>query len=92
FGGVAIVYAGDFFQFPPVGGSPLFTPVSSHATQTEREILKRLGRLAWKSINTVVTLSEQQRMNTDPEFGAAVQRLHVRQSTYEDIDLFNSRV
>ncbi|KAG2124013.1 hypothetical protein DEU56DRAFT_744929, partial [Suillus clintonianus] len=31
-------------------------------------------------------------MKTDPEFGAAVQRLRVRQCTYEDVDLFNTRV
>jgi hypothetical protein len=92
FGGVAIVYAGDFFQFPPVGGTPLFTPVSSHASQTEQEMLKHLGRLAWKSVNTVITLMEQQRMKTDPKFSAAVQRLCVRQCMYEDLDLFNSRM
>ncbi|KAG2107455.1 uncharacterized protein F5147DRAFT_528945, partial [Suillus discolor] len=92
FGGVTIVYAGDFFQFPPVGGMPLCSPVASHANQSKCEILKWLGRLAWKSVNTVVTLTEQQRMKTDPEFGAAVQRLHIRQCTYEDVDLFNSRM
>jgi len=55
-------------------------------------MLKHLGRLAWKSVNMVVTLTKQQRMKMDPKFGAAVQHLCMRQCTYEDLDLFNSRI
>jgi hypothetical protein len=92
FGSVVVVCAGDFCQYPPVVGSPLYSPVSGYANQTEQEILKRLGRLAWKTVNTVVTLSEQQRMRTDPEFGGTTQCLRTWECTYEDVDLFNSRV
>ncbi|KAG1777605.1 hypothetical protein EV702DRAFT_923016, partial [Suillus placidus] len=92
FGGVAVVCAGDFCQYPPVAGSALYSLVSSYANQTEQEILKRLGRLSWKTVNTVVTLSKQQRMKSDPEFGAAMQCLRTQECTYEDVDLFNSRV
>ena len=27
FGGVALIFAGDLFQYPPVGRSPLYTPI-----------------------------------------------------------------
>ncbi|KAI5984365.1 hypothetical protein EDD15DRAFT_2107567, partial [Pisolithus albus] len=92
FGGIALIFAGDFFQYPPVGGSPLYTPISTYAGQTNDEIQKRLGRLAWKTINTVVNFTEQQRMKNDMEYGDTVARLRVRKCTYSDVDLFNSRV
>lgn len=92
FGGIALILSGDFFQYPPVGGSALYTPISRYAGQTDEEVQKRLGRLAWKTVNTVVTLSEQQRMKTDSAYGEAVSRLRVRQCTYADLELFNSRV
>lgn len=54
--------------------------------------MNRLGRLAWKSVNAVISLHEQKRMEDDPEYGAAVSRLRMRQCTPEDVELFNSRV
>lgn len=92
FGGVTVIFAGDFYQYPPVGGSPLYSPISVYAGQTDAEISKRLGRLAWKTVDTVVMLTEQQRMKNDPEYGAAVQRLRTRECTFEDAELFNSRL
>jgi hypothetical protein len=38
FGGVNMIFAGDFCQFPPVGGSPLYSPIYSHTRQTNKEI------------------------------------------------------
>jgi hypothetical protein len=92
FGGIVVIFSGDFYQFPPVGGSPLYTPISMYAGQSDEEIQKRLGRLAWKSINTIINLTEQQRMKDDPEFGDAVSRLCERRCTEEDVELFNTRV
>ncbi|KAI6126025.1 hypothetical protein EDD16DRAFT_1464929, partial [Pisolithus croceorrhizus] len=92
FGGVAMIFAGDFFQYPPVGGTPLYSPISHYAGKTELEIKRWLGRLAWKTVNTVVNLTEQQCMKGDPEYGSAVQRLHCQECTIDDVDLFNSRV
>jgi hypothetical protein len=92
FGGVSLIFSGDFFQYPPVAGSALYTPISRYAGQTDDEIQKRLGRLAWKTINTVVSLDEQQRMKADVAYGAAVTRLRARQCTYKDVEMFNARV
>ena len=92
FGGVALIFAGDLFQYPPVGRSPLYTPISPHAHQTNDEIQKRLGRLAWKTINTIVNLTEQQRMKDDVEYGEAVARLRVHECTLADAELFNMRL
>lgn len=54
--------------------------------------MSQLGRLAWKSINTVISLQEQKQMQDNPEYGAAVVRLRVRQCLPSDVTLFNSRV
>ena len=92
FGGINIIFAGDFYQYPPVGSTPLYSPIRSKAPQNASDIEKRLGRLAWKSVDTVISLNEQQRMKGDPEFAAAVERLRIRECNLGDVELFNERV
>jgi ATP-dependent exoDNAse (exonuclease V) alpha subunit len=92
FGGVIIIFTGDFFQFPPVYQTPLYTPVNQMDRASDYELLRRLGRLAWKSITDVICLDEQQRMKEDPQYGIAVEHLRKRKCTQADVDLFNSRV
>lgn len=92
FGGVAIIFSGDFFQYPPVGGTPLYSLISRYAGQTDAEVKRRLGRLAWKMVDTVVNLTEQQRMKSDLEYGNTVLQLRKWECTLEDVDLFNTRV
>lgn len=92
FGGIMVIFAGDLYQYPPVGGMPLYSPIAPYACHTDKEIAKRLGRMVWKTINAVVTLTEQQHMKNDPEYGAAVKRLRTRQCTLDDVELFNTCV
>ena len=92
FGGVMVIFAGDLYQYPPIGGTALYTPISAYMNQTDKEIKKRLGCLAWKTVNTVVSLTEQEWMKDDPEYGAAVRCLRTCECTLEDMDLFNSCV
>lgn len=92
FGGASAVFSGDFYQFPPVSGTPLSSPILESASQTNNELLKRIGRLAWKTVDTVIELTEQERMKGDKEYGDAVQRLHTRNCIPSDVDLFNSRL
>jgi hypothetical protein len=67
-----MIFAGDFYQYPPVFGSPLYAPINNNTKATEQELLKHLGHLAWKSVTEVVILEEQERMKKDPEYGQAV--------------------
>lgn len=92
FGGIIVIFAGDFYQFPPVMGTPLYNPIKNYAKITQEELLKRLGRLAWKSVTDVVILEEQERMKKDPLYGRAVLNLRKRQCTQADVNLFNTRV
>ena len=92
FGGITVIFAGDFFQYPPIGGTPLYSPIPNINSYRKNDVPRRLGRLAWKSVDAVICLTEQERMKTDPEYARAVNHLRIRQCTTEDMDLFNSRV
>lgn len=93
FGGINVIMAGDICQFPPVQDLKLWLNFSQRIARnaTKGELLARYGKLAYKSFDTAITLHEQQRMRTDPEFGDAVARLRTRTCTQTDVDLFNSR-
>lgn len=45
FGGITIIFAGDFFQFTPVCATPLYNPISQHAKSSDSELAKRIGHL-----------------------------------------------
>lgn len=40
FGGIMIISAGNFYQYQPVAGTALYTPISCYAGQTNEEIYK----------------------------------------------------
>jgi hypothetical protein len=90
FGGITIIFAGDFFQYPPIGGTPLYSPIPNANSYRKNYVPRCLGRLAWKSLNAVVSLTEKERMKGDPEYACAVNHLRIRQCTTEDMDFFNS--
>lgn len=46
FGGSNIIFAGDFFQFPPVASTLLYSALNHIPKATSAELYKRLGRLA----------------------------------------------
>ena len=92
FGGIIVIFSGDFYQHAPVSETLLYQPISNSMKQSDAEIKKRLGHLAWKSIDTVIELNEQRCMENDPEYAAAVNRLCFHQCTIDDVDLFNSRL
>ena len=92
FGGITVIFAGDFFQYPPVCATPLYNPITTHGKNSDSELAKRIGRLAWKSLNAVMTFTQQKRMETDPQYVSAVTHLRTRECTLDDIDLFNSRI
>jgi hypothetical protein len=92
FGGITIIFAGDFFQYPPIGGTPLYSPIPNANSYQKNDVPHHLGHLTWKSLNAVVSLTEQERMKGDPEYAHAVNHLRTCQCTTEDMDLFNSCV
>ena len=68
FGDVSVLAVGDFFQLPPVSGTPLYKPKESDFFDL------------WKDHFSVATLEEVMRQKEDGEFAAMLNRLrtHLR--------------
>lgn len=83
FGGVNIIFVGDFLQLPSVTGSDIYIPDKRQTAQ---------AFLLWRQLNAVVILDQQMRQAGDTRYAALLSRLRLRRPTQEDIDLLNSRV
>jgi hypothetical protein len=82
FGGVNVIFVGDFLQLPTVTRLDLYLNKSS--TQQ--------AHLLWRSIHTVVILHQQMRQAEDHRYAEMLSRLRIRSPTDEDIILLNGRV
>ena len=88
FGGISVIFAGDFAQLPPVGQTKLFTWTKSAKESTI------FGQLLWRSVTTVVMLTQQMRQE-GPEnlcFVEMLSRLRDGRCMREDFDLLNTRL
>jgi hypothetical protein len=92
FGGINVIFAGEFFQYPPICATPLYTPISDRNGCGKDNVPCHLGRLAWKTVNAVISLTKQERMRGDPKYAHAMNNLRIHQCSQQDIDLFNSCV
>ncbi|KAJ3539217.1 hypothetical protein NM688_g6398 [Phlebia brevispora] len=96
FGGVNVIFAGDFAQLPPVGESRLFghlnTSDGRRATKTRRQ-LAILGKLLWLSVETVVMLYKPMRQTGEhnQRFVELLERLRTGECTDDDYTLLCSR-
>ena len=87
FGGLPIVIVmGDFFQFPPVKGLPLWQEPRQNK---EEEVA---GHQIWLRFTDVIILDEQMRQATDLEFQDLLHRARNGRLTTSDLDLLNSKV
>ena len=79
YGGIHIVFTGDFMQLPPVRGTPIFNEFDD---------------LLWhQSINAAVFLDERNhRFLNDPEWGKILDRVQLGIPTDDDIVKMNSRL
>jgi len=88
FGGINIIFAGDFAQLPPVGQTKLFSRVKS----SKEPII--FGQLLWRSVTMVVMLTEQMRQAgpDNQPFVELLSRLRDGRCSGEDYDLLNTRM
>jgi hypothetical protein len=87
FGGLPIVILiGDFFQFPPVRGPPLWkTPRYGNEEDA-------VGKLLWQRFQNVIIIDEQMRQLEDPSFADFLTRTRQATLTKGDTTRLNSRV
>ena len=79
YGGVHIIFSGDFHQLPPIcpGSHPIW----------QKELALWHGVL-----NSFIELKGKWRFKDDPEWGELLARLRINETTAEDLVILNSRV
>ena len=97
FGGVSVIFFGDYLQYRPVYDVPLHTDFSlapksnSGKAPTEKQIQQRVGRSLILQINCVVKLTQQMRTE-DLRYLQLLERLRHGQCNYDDYELLLTRV
>lgn len=94
FGGVDMIFFGDFVQFPPVKDSVLYSGWSkrkANSISNKGRINKELGIHIWKQANKIAFLDKQMRV-TDQAYLDFLNRLREGNCTDSDIEMLNRRV
>lgn len=78
FGGLHVILTGDFHQFPPIGGDPLYS------TKEAKDNKTIIGGEIFRQFDTVIFLEEQNRV-TDLVWSQLLARLRVGACTEDDI-------
>jgi hypothetical protein len=94
FGGIDILFFGDFIQFTPIQDAPLYDawkkgPLISPKNKYEENKLK--GMELWRQVNQIILLDEQMRV-TDQRYQDLLNRLREGSCTDADIKLITGRV
>ena len=96
FGGINVIFAGDFAQLPPVGDTKLYTHLSYAKLHMDTPSGQKtvFGKLLWRSVDTVVLLDEQMRQSGEgnAKFVSLLSRLRDGSCTEEDFELLNTRL
>src|SRR6266436_2077086 len=97
YGGINMIFAGDFAQLPPVFGSPLYsgtvgTQLMSRMTVQGQEAA--IGKALWHQVTTVVILRKNMRQKTqtaeDAKLRTALENMRYAACTPEDIKFLKS--
>lgn len=94
FGGVNVIFAGDFAQLSPVGDPSLYAPITRSQGKTKQSQNTIFGKLLWSSVDTVVMLTENMRQagSVNSNFHNTLTRLRTGCCTKSDFDLLNTRL
>ena len=95
FGGIDVLFAGDFAQFPPVSDYPLYygssqdTPLKPSKGQSQND--RELGRSLWHQLTHVIILDEQMRV-TDKGYQELLERVAIGKGTQNDYQFLQTRI
>ena len=99
FGGLNILFAGDFAQLPPpVGGEniSLYSHTVGKIATNERGQQEALGRALWHLVTTVVILRKNMRQKTqskeDDQYRTALNNMRYKDCTPADIQFLHSLI
>lgn len=100
FGGINMIFAGDFAQLPPPAGTGALyaQTVESviHTTNSYKKQEASIGKAVWHQFTTVVILRQNMRQRTqtdnDAKFRTLLENLRYKACTEEDIAVLRSRI
>ena len=96
FGGINMIFAGDFSQLPPIGDMKLYAHLNHRnlrvGTPSGQKTVFR--KLLWRSVDSVVLLSEQMQQTSEANtrFVSFLSKLRDGTYTEDDFELLNSRL
>ena len=99
FGGINIIFAGDFGQLPPpIGGEnvSLYSRTIGQFGTSLRSQEEAMGKAVWHQVTTVVILRKNMRQQADTDedkrFRRALENMRYKDCTPEDIQFLRSRI
>jgi hypothetical protein len=94
FGGINIVFVGDFAQLPPVGDIKLYSRLHNNKIGTMKGQRNVFGKLLWLSVSKVIILKElvRQDVHDDFEFTNLLNRLRTGSCIQADYEFLNSKL
>ncbi|PBK83776.1 hypothetical protein ARMGADRAFT_865186, partial [Armillaria gallica] len=93
FGGINIIFAGEFVQLPSVVDSKLFSQ-APNKSGSDTALKAMQGRLLWLSVDTVVILTQvmHQGGDSNTSFVELLNQLRLGQCTLDDHQALNQRL
>lgn len=99
FGGMNMVFAGDFAQLPPVKGKTLYAndiALQQVAGMSVRAQEETIGKILWQQVTTAVILKQNMRQKSqskdDSRLRTALENMRYGACTAADIEFLRSRV
>ncbi|KAJ3872528.1 hypothetical protein F5051DRAFT_463408 [Lentinula edodes] len=96
FGGMNMIFAGDFAQLPPAMGSPLYSNTIGLSGNSIYKQEEAIGKAIWHRITTVVILQKNMRQklitDDDNKFRTALEHMRYKKCTAADIAFLRSRI
>jgi hypothetical protein len=93
FGGLTILFSGDFAQLPPFNATALYVRSLIEKGKllnlniSQKKGAAENGRMAWLGLTHAITLVEQMRQSADIQFKQILQRLRSNSSNSEELQL-----
>ncbi len=98
FGGMNMIFAGDFAQLPPIMGEDwsLYGRRATYMANNPQGQKKAIGRSLWHQVTTVIILRQNMRQRSqsadDAKLRTALENMRYKDCTDDDITFLKSRV